>query len=295
MFIALMALALLAGETAAEPAKPDYILKPVWRNRPTAGDLRNFYPARAGNVPGRAVVECVANASGALEQCHSIEENPVGIDFDKAAVALVVSKVSIGSKDLDGRAVAGRPIRIPISWSVLVIATGADVKPGVTTVILAKPEGARCDAALNCSATGPVRGSDPSLEGEMLASTPKPSLEVESYGWAAWPKSRDIARARPKYLLRSAEPGGAVLFCRLKADGRLTACEVVAEAPTGRGFGAAALKLVPLYRMNLPQDGSSLEGETVRIPLTWSARKFPAARGIRYTPPSITIPPGMRR
>lgn len=138
MIPVLLALALTAAsEAPVDMGPPDFVTQPVWRERPTSGDLTDFYPVGANGAAGSVVVECTANARGALEHCHSIRELPAGLDFDKAAVALVLRKYAIGPKDAAGRDVAGRPVRIPVEWSVR---TSAAVAPPAGSDLITRPQ-----------------------------------------------------------------------------------------------------------------------------------------------------------
>ncbi len=113
-----LALAFAAeGASEAVPAPPDYVTRPVWREHPTLRELSDFYPVGAPGIPGRAVVECTANAAGALENCRAIEETPAGLGFGNASVALASSRFALEPLDRDGREVAGRPVRLPVRWT----------------------------------------------------------------------------------------------------------------------------------------------------------------------------------
>lgn len=64
--------------------------------------------------------------------------------------------------------------------------------------------------------------------------------------WASRPTSDEIKAAYPKGATGN---GYLNLTCRALADGRLTDCEVREEAPKDKGFGAAALSLMPKFRL----------------------------------------------
>jgi protein TonB len=61
----------------------------------------------------------------------------------------------------------------------------------------------------------------------------------------------------------------ATLFCKVGGDGGLFDCTVTSEAPAGWGFGAAALKMAPLFKMTATVNGESVAGATVTVPLTF--------------------------
>lgn len=277
----LLALALAAGDAPAEAAKPDYVVKPVWAARPDGTDFARFLPEGEGAAAGRTVVECTVGAAGLLENCRTIQANPAGPAFDTATVALVSSEFVLGPKDRADRDVAGRPIRIPVDWNLVETNPGGDDH-----------------GPLSPPAT---KAKDrPMFEGCMPSSTKAsaggftPSLTSCAYGWAEQPTAREISWARPLSLIRSSVSGGAAIFCTLKADGGLTDCRVATETPAGRGFGGAAIKLSAKYRMNLPADGRSLEGETVLLDFDWIAKPGRAASMPREIMRTPVQPPNVR-
>ena len=61
--------------------------------------------------------------------------------------------------------------------------------------------------------------------------------------------------------------GAAVFHCTITLAGSLDACELVHETPAGRGFGAAAQNLLPLYRFEARVRSGSpvVSGELIEI------------------------------
>lgn len=64
-----------------------------------------------------------------------------------------------------------------------------------------------------------------------------------------------------------ARQGHATVNCRVEKDGRLTACVLVSETPTGRGVGAFALRLVKTYRV--PLDDRRIRKGRIVVPMTF--------------------------
>jgi hypothetical protein len=88
--------------------------------------------------------------------------------------------------------------------------------------------------------------------------------------WLAAPTYSDVAAAYPAKARASKAAGRATLYCNFVSDGRLTACDVVAEEPRGMGFGAAARKLAPLFRSPTELgDGKGLIGASLQLPFTF--------------------------
>lgn len=110
---------------------------------------------------------------------------------------------------------------------------------------------------------GAVTGST-----EGLASGPVAPV-ITNPRWLARPGPRDFERFYPSRA-REREKGGKVtLDCIVAASGAL-GCRVAHEEPEGWGFGAAALRIAPSFRLAPRlEDGRATEGGTVRVDITF--------------------------
>ena len=95
-----------------------------------------------------------------------------------------------------------------------------------------------------------------------FGSTPAAPTPVS---WLRRPTADDITKVYPKAAFDSATDGAVTLGCKVGDGGRLEDCKVVAETPPNRGFGAATLKLAPLFQL-------SRGGGTITVPVVFTAR-----------------------
>lgn len=99
---------------------------------------------------------------------------------------------------------------------------------------------------------------------------PGPGVLVHGPRWLHRPDGRDVGRVYPYAARRSGTPGAVLLECGVEATGLLSNCRVLTERPEGQGFGSAALKLVPEFRLAPTlDDGRPVAGGTVRIPMAF--------------------------
>lgn len=89
--------------------------------------------------------------------------------------------------------------------------------------------------------------------------------------WAALPSPDDMSSYYPEHAAQNQISGRAVIDCTVKTDGRLADCSVISETPPGEEFGAAALRMAPLFQMKpRTRDGRPVSGGQVRIPIVFN-------------------------
>jgi TonB family protein len=108
------------------------------------------------------------------------------------------------------------------------------------------------------------------LQATGSSATPQPAtLEPE---WARKPDASAIGSVYPKDALKDGLGGRATILCSVTPEGDLSVCTVDSESPPGSGFGEAALKLAPAFKMKPRRvDGSAVAGGSVRIPIRFVA------------------------
>lgn len=97
------------------------------------------------------------------------------------------------------------------------------------------------------------------------------SSDVVTPQWLRRPSGEDLYEHYPRAAMNKGLPGRAAMTCKVNAEGLLIDCAVDEESPPGEGFGEAALRMAPLFRMTpKTPSGQSVEGGTVRIPLRFT-------------------------
>ena len=99
---------------------------------------------------------------------------------------------------------------------------------------------------------------------------PAPPIVIHNADWEEIPSGRAFRAFYPKAARKGRIEGRATVLCRVTARGALTQCKTVEEAPSGWGFGDAALRLAPKFRMK-PEtpSGQSVAGGSITIPMVF--------------------------
>jgi len=111
--VSLLVTLLLASSTVAEAPM---VTRPAWVRTPTAEDVGLVTP-RLAQPPAEVhiLMVCRITPAGGLEACSIKSEDPPGLGYGPAALALAPI-FRMPEVDLDGRPVAGRMVQIPIVW-----------------------------------------------------------------------------------------------------------------------------------------------------------------------------------
>lgn len=135
--------------------------------------------------------------------------------------------------------------------------------------------GASTDAGDGRSAgtgTGDGVGSGSgSGSGEGSGGGPKASSNG-AYQVADWIEKPDLwlRRYYPPRALRQGAVGKVTLLCRISRNNKVRGCRILSESPEGFGFGEAALRAAPHFRVRPPMvDGRPQLDDPTVIPLIW--------------------------
>ncbi len=96
---------------------------------------------------------------------------------------------------------------------------------------------------------------------------PKPAI-MTNPDWQQKPTGEDVLRYYPQGAQMKGLGGRAAINCNVTAQGALADCVVSEESPIGEGFGEAALKLAPNFRMRpMLKNGVPVDGGKIHIPI----------------------------
>lgn len=90
---------------------------------------------------------------------------------------------------------------------------------------------------------------------------------IRNPSWISQPNADQMMRAYPNAALQRGLAGSATLNCLVEANGRVSACDVTGETPSGNGFGRAAQQLSRHFRINPRTVDGAAEGSRVAINL----------------------------
>ncbi|HEY5071043.1 MAG TPA: TonB family protein [Caulobacteraceae bacterium] len=105
------------GSHPSAEAQAFVVTAPDWIRRPSAQDLMDVWPAQATKkgVGGHAVLSCLVNVHGLLEQCQAVSEDPPGLGFGAAAL-LLAPRFQMRPMSLNGVPRPGGTVQIPIRF-----------------------------------------------------------------------------------------------------------------------------------------------------------------------------------
>ena len=116
------------------------------------------------------------------------------------------------------------------------------------------------------------------------AAPSRPSV-ITQPDWVAKPDGETLANAYPPIATQLDIEGRATISCTVDEFGKLQNCAATDEAPSGMGFGIAAVSMAGAFAMRpLTRDGQPVSGGTVRIPIRFVLPAMPPA----FAPPPPT-------
>jgi TonB family protein len=115
----------VVGDASRNTALP---ISLAWAQSPSYSDIAAVYPkkALAGNISGRAIVDCNLKTSGTVEGCTVSNEQPRGQGFGAAAIKL--AQMFRAPEDLQGSALRNASILLPFTFDPAVL---GDQKPPI--------------------------------------------------------------------------------------------------------------------------------------------------------------------
>jgi TonB family protein len=98
------------------------------------------------------------------------------------------------------------------------------------------------------------------------------AADLNDPAWDSAPGQEDWAKAYPAHAAQAGISGSVKMKCAATSTGSLVGCAVVEEAPTGQGFGAAALSLAAGMALKpIAVDGQPVTGRNLIVPVRFEA------------------------
>ena len=124
-----------------------------------------------------------------------------------------------------------------------------------------------CVLLIGLSACG--EGASPADAAKTGPAKVDPKIIIREPTWVQRPTADQIAALRPAAADSFKLSAVASLWCVAQADGSLTACQIDWQDPPAMGFGDAALKAAPLFRMSPADSHGLVEGRPVQAQVNW--------------------------
>ena len=102
--------------------------------------------------------------------------------------------------------------------------------------------------------------------------------------WERTPQFQQLKKYGPDRGQRLGVNGRATIRCAAHTDGTFSNCEVVSEAPSGFGFGDAALRMAPYFKLKPFAADASDQDPRISIPIYFNLDDGPPAPPAPDTP-----------
>lgn len=107
-----------------------------------------------------------------------------------------------------------------------------------------------------------LRACRPTEDERKHIAASNPAVALDAPKWVASPSAVSLRLARPVFVTDFGVEGAVRMTCTARGDGSIDTCGVEVEAPSGYGFGAAALRLAPNYAL---ATGPTSAGQLVTV------------------------------
>lgn len=173
---------------------------------------------------GRVTLTCLVDVHGLAERCRVAYEQPQGMGFGAAALALQPTLKLAPAKGPDGQPVA-REMNLALNFKA----------PDMETDLQQFESALGSGHAANLS----VQHQPQAMRHVVMMNHPV---------WVEAPSFDDLAQAYPARA--GGVEGYAVAHCQVERNGLLTRCVAAKELPPARGFAPAAVKLAHRFKVS---------------------------------------------